>query len=98
MSPLAVINALIFGSAAAIGFGLTATAVVFAVLRGEQPSLDRELPVLLASCAWFWLLAAVAGASLYATLKKLWWWAWGQLAMCASVALVAFVYWPNSAG
>ncbi|HTE41073.1 MAG TPA: hypothetical protein VK629_09590 [Steroidobacteraceae bacterium] len=97
MSPLAVINALIFGSATAIGFGLTATAVVFAVLRSEQPALERELPVLLASCAWFWLLAGTAGASLYATLKKLWWRWWGQAVMGASLVLIAFVYWPKSA-
>jgi hypothetical protein len=95
MTPLAVLNALIFGSATAIGFGLTATAIVFAFLRGEQPSLERELPVLLASCAWFWLLAATSFASLFATLKKLWWLWWGQGAMWASLGLIALVYWPR---
>jgi hypothetical protein len=94
MSPLAVLTALIFGSAAAISFGLTATAIVFLILRGEQPELQRELPALLRSCAWFWLLGAVAGAALFGLLKQRSW-RWGaQAGMWAVLALIAFVYWP----
>ena len=94
MSPLAVLNALIFGSAAAIGFGLTATAVVFAILKSEEPELARELPRLVASCAWFWLLATASGASLYATLRRLSWRFWAQAGMWVALGLVVLVYWP----
>ena len=94
MNPLAFLTALVFGSAAAISFGLTATAVVFLILRGEQPELQRELPSLLRSCAWFLLLSAVAGAALVAALKHLRWRFAGQFAMWAVLALIAYVYWP----
>ena len=95
MRPLAVLMAMVFGSAAAISFGLTATVVVFLVLRGEQPELRQELPSLLQSCAWFWLLSTVAGAALYSTLRRLRWRMAAQFAMCAVVAMIAIHYWPD---
>jgi hypothetical protein len=95
MSPLAVLTALMFGSAAAISFGLTATAIVFLILRAEQPELQRELPSLLRSCAWFWLLAAASGAALIGVLKqRRWRWA-AQVGAWAVLALIAYVYWPG---
>lgn len=94
MRPLAVLTALVFGSAAAISFGLTATAVVFYVLSGEEPRLAEELPPLLRSCGWFLGLAGISGACLYATLKGLRWrWA-GQAAMWLFLAAIGWVYWP----
>jgi hypothetical protein len=96
MSPLAVLNALIFGSAAAIGFGLTATAVVFSILKSEQPERAREHTRLLVSCGWFWLLAATAGASLFATLRRAYWRHWAQAGMWIALTLIVFVYWPKT--
>ena len=95
MRPLAVLTALVFGSAAAVSFGLTATTAVFLILRAEQPELQRELPALLRSCAWFLLLTAVGGAALYTTIKadRRRWIAQG--AMWSTVALIAYVYWPT---
>jgi len=98
MTPLAVLTALVFGSATAIGFGLTATAVVFLVLRAEQPDLANELPQLLASCAWFWLLAGASGAGLFAALKVLWWRHLAQLGMWGVLVVIGYVYWPASGG
>lgn len=94
MRPLAVLTALIFGSAAAISFGLTATAIVFLVLSDEEPRLAEELPWLVRSCGWFLGLAAIAGACLYATLKELRWRWMGQAAMWLFLALIGWVYWP----
>lgn len=95
MRPLAVLIALIFGSSAAISFGLTATAVVFLVLGDDEPRLADELPALLRSCGWFLGLAAISGACLYATLKDLRWrWA-AQGAMWLFLGLIGWVYWPT---
>jgi len=95
LRPLAVLTALIFGSAAAISFGLTATAVVFLVLGSEEPRLADELPSLIRSCGWFLVLAGVSGTALYATLKELKWrWA-GQAAMWLSLVLIGWVFWPT---
>jgi hypothetical protein len=95
LRPLAVLTALVFGSSAAISFGLTATTIVFFVLRVEQPQLDRELPSLVRSCLCFLALAAVSGGCLYATLKDLRWRNAGQAGMWIAVTLVAYAYWPK---
>ena len=95
MGPLAVLTAIVFGSAAAISFGLTATLVVFAVLQGEQPQLAHELVPLLRSCLWFVALAAVSGAALYSALKQRTWSNWAQGAMWCAIGVVGLVYWPR---
>ena len=45
MRPLAVLNAIVFGSAAAITFGLSAVVVIFLILRGVIRSCASEFPV-----------------------------------------------------
>jgi hypothetical protein len=95
LRPIAAVTALIFGSSAAISFGLTATAIVFLFLQGEQPSLARELPILLRGCAGFWAMSAVSGACLYATLKELRWQVGGQVAMWLAVVAIGYAYWPK---
>jgi len=95
VSPLAVLTAIVFGSAAAISFGLTATLIVFAVLQGEQPQLARELGTLWRNCLWFIALAAVSGGALYALLKHRVWWGWAQGALWAGVVIVGAVFWPR---
>ena len=69
MRPLAVLNAIVFGSAAAITFGLGGVLVIFLVLQGQYPQMRAEFPVLVRSSALFALLAAVSGASLLGMLK-----------------------------
>ncbi len=64
MRPLAVLNAIIFGSAAAITFGLLGVVVIFLVLKGSNPAMGSEFPALLRSSGVFLVLAAVSGASL----------------------------------
>jgi hypothetical protein len=95
MGPLAVLTAIVFGSAAAISFGLTATLVVFAVLQGEQPQLAHELAPLLRSCLWFIALAAVSGTALYSALKQRTGSGWAQGAMWFAIGVVGLVYWPR---
>jgi NhaP-type Na+/H+ or K+/H+ antiporter len=95
MRPTAVLIAIVFGSAVAIGFGLITTGVVFAVLRAEHPELAHELRTLVASCLWFAGLGAISGAALYATLKHLRWRAYAQAATVLMLLAVGFAYWPK---
>ena len=95
MRPLAVLNAIVFGSAAAITFGLLGVVVIFLVLKGSNPAMDHEFPALLRSSAAFLVLAAVSGASLFGLLKTLKWRWWAQAAMWAAVAGMALLYWPE---
>ncbi len=95
MRPLAVLNAIVFGSAAAITFGLGGVLVIFLVLQGQYPQMRAEFPVLVRSSALFALLAAVSGTSLLGMLKgKPWRWV-AQSAMWLVVAGIAAIYWPR---
>jgi hypothetical protein len=95
MRPLAVLNAIVFGSAAAITFGLAGVLVIFLVLKGSNPEMGDEFPALLRSSALFAALAAVSGASLFSMLKTLRWRWIAQAAMWSVVAGIALLYWPR---
>lgn len=95
MRPLAVLNAIVFGSAAAITFGLTGVVVIFLVLKGSNPAMNTEFPALLRSSGAFAVLAAISGASLWGLLKQLAWRWWAQAAMWTAVAGMALLYWPE---
>jgi hypothetical protein len=95
MRPIAVLNAIIFGSAAAITFGLLGVVVIFLVLKGSNPALSDEFPALLRSSAVFLVLAGVSGASLLSLLKMLKWRWLAQLAMWVTLAGIVALYWPE---
>lgn len=92
MRPLAVLNAIVFGSAAAITFGLCGVLIIFLVLQGRHPEMRGELPALVRSGALFALLAAVSGASLFAMLKRLHWRWWAQTAMWLVIGVITLLY------
>lgn len=95
MRPLAVLNAILFGSAAAITFGLCAVLVIYLVLQGRHPQLATEFGSLLRSSGMFAALSIVSGLSLYSSLKGLnWRWA-AQIAMWVAVAVTVAFYWPR---
>jgi hypothetical protein len=95
MRPLAVLNAIVFGSAAAITFGLGGVLVIFLILQGQYPQMRAEFPVLIRSSGLFALLAAVSGASLLGMLKgRPWRWV-AHAAMWLVVVSIAAIYWPR---
>ncbi|MBL8265529.1 hypothetical protein [Steroidobacter sp.] len=96
MRPIAVLNAIVFGSAAAISFGLLGVVVIFLFLKGSNPALSSEFPALLRSSAVFLVLATVSGASLLSLLKTLKWRWLAQAAMWVVLAGIAALYWPAS--
>jgi len=95
MRPLAVLNAIVFGSATAITFGLCGVLVIFLVLRGRHPELANEFVPLTRSAVLFILLTAVSGFSLFATLKGLRWRLIAQAAMWFTIAATVALYWPR---
>lgn len=94
MRPLAVLNAIVFGSATAISFGLCGVLVIFLILKGTHPELGNEFVPLARSAALFILLTAVSGSSLFATLQGLRWRLIAQGAMWFTLAATVAVYWP----
>lgn len=95
MRPLAVLTAIVFGSATAIAFGLGAVLLIFIVLRDEHPRLASEFGPLLRSAGAFLALAACSGVSLYATLQELTWRWIAQGAMWFTLAALGWLYWPD---
>lgn len=95
MRPLAVLNAILFGSAAAITFGLCAVLIIYLVLLGRHPQLGEELIPLLRSSGMFAALSVASGLSLYGTLKRLNWRWTAQLAMWITLGLTIAFYWPR---
>jgi hypothetical protein len=93
MRPLAVLNAIIFGSATAITFGLCGVLIIFLILKGSHPELGYEFA---RSAGLFILMTAVSGSSLFATLKGLRWRLIAQGAMWFTLAATVAVYWPKS--
>jgi hypothetical protein len=95
MRPLAVLNAIVFGSATAITFGLLGVVVIFLVLKGSNPTMGDEFPALVRSSVAFAALAVVSGTSLWSLLKtRLWRW-WAQAAMWMALAGIVLLYWPE---
>mgnify|MGYP003577235208 CR=1 FL=1 len=95
MRPLAVLNAIVFGSAAAITFGLAGVLVIFLILQGQYPQMGAEFPVLVRSSAVFALLAGVSGASLLGMLKGRRWRWLAPGTMWLVVAGITAFYWPR---
>ena len=86
MRPLAVLNAIIFGSAAAITFGLLGVLVIFLLLSGRHPEMKAELPTLWRSALIFTALTVFSGASLLGVLRGL---KWRWAALFATLLLIA---------
>jgi hypothetical protein len=95
MRPFAVLNAILFGSATAITFGLGGVIVIFLVLKGRHPEMIGEFGPLLRSGAIFAILAGTSGASLFATLKQLPWRHIPQAAMWLCLIALVSLYWPR---
>jgi len=95
MRPFAVLNAIVFGSAAAITFGLGGVIVIFLVLKDRHPVMLGEFGPLLRSGAAFAALAVAAGFSLRATLKERPWRHAVQAAMWLCLLAIVILYWPR---
>lgn len=95
MRPLAVLNAIVFGSATAITFGLVGVLMIFLVLQGEYPQMRAEFPVLVRSSALFAVLAGVSGASLLGMLQDRRWRWLAHAGMVLVIAGITAIYWPR---
>ena len=95
MRPFGVLNAILFGSAAAITFGLFAVLFIYLVLQGRHPQLAAEFGPLMRSGGLFAVLSVASGLSLYATLKSVHWRHVAQSAMWLALFATTALYWPR---
>jgi hypothetical protein len=95
MSPLAVLTAIILGSAVTITIGLAMVIVVFLTMGGEYPALAREYPSLLKSFLLFLILALISGYAFIGTLRRRRWLWLAQAGTWLTIAALAAHYWPK---
>lgn len=95
MKPLAVILAIITGSAVALAVSLAMTAIVFLLLPEYGARLAPERAPLLTGLAWSWCLVALAGGSLIGELRGARWRIACQIVLLLALAAIAWRYWPR---
>jgi len=95
MGPLGFLTGVVLGSAASIAAVLLMVLVIFLVVSSDHPSLLEEYRPLVRAVILFGLLAVVAGAAFVGLQKhRTWRWA-AQGLMWATLAAIAWSYWPS---
>jgi len=94
LRPLAVLLAIILGSAVAIAVSLTMTGVVFLFLGEYAARLAPERLPLLKGLAGAWLLSLLAATALYGELRARHWRRLPQLLLLLVLAGLGWRYWP----
>src|ERR1700761_8815470 len=97
MRPFTVLIGIVLGSAASITFGFSAVLVVFFVLKGEHPDLERDLPRLLVTFLAFVALTPAGGGSFFGQANGRPWRGWAHVATPLGLCSVIFLYWPKRA-
>ncbi len=94
MRPMAVLIAIIMGSAIALTVSLTMSAIVFMLLPEYSARLASERLPLMRALLWGWSLASVAGVSFVGELRG-WRWRYAtQVLLAAMLVTLGWVYWP----
>jgi hypothetical protein len=88
LGPLAILTAIVTGSAVAIEFGLASVWIIFWLLRAESDEVASELGRMGWYCLAFMVLSAASGAAMYSMMKGLSWRWRAQATMWSLVALV----------
>ncbi len=95
MRPLAVLIAIVTGSAVSLAVGLLMTGTVLLFMTAEQDRLVAERGPLLQAILLFTLLSAASGTALYGELRLRQWRFGAMAAMVAVLGLAIWTYWPR---
>lgn len=95
MSPLAVITAIVLGSAVTITLGLAMVLAVFLILGSEYARPVLELRRLLVTLGLFFVLAGVAATAFRGVMYTRPWRYGAQAAMWLTVLVLGYYYWPR---
>ncbi len=94
MKPLAVLLAIVMGSAVALAVSLGMTGIVFLLLPEYSARLAGEHAPLLKGLAWSWSLALASAAAFVGEVKNARWRRPMQLLTALILALLAWRFWP----
>jgi hypothetical protein len=94
MGPLGFLTGVVLGSAVSIAGVLAMVLIVFLAVSSDHPALVQEYGPLLRAVVLFAVLAGVAGLAFTGLqTNRPWRWA-AQGAMWATLAAIAWSYWP----
>lgn len=95
MTPLAVVIAIVFGSAVTITVGLAMVLIVLLVASSDQAEFGRDLLPLLSSFGLFLVLSFLGGGALVWEFKQHARRFWAQGLMWLWVLVLSYHYWPK---
>jgi hypothetical protein len=95
MRPLAVLIAIVTGSAVSLAVGLLMTGAVLLFMTAEQDRFVTEKGPLLQAILLFTLLSGFSGAALYGELRRRQWRLGAMAAMVAMLGVAVWTYWPR---
>ena len=95
MRPLAVLLAIVTGSAVSLAVGLLMTGAVLIFMSAESERFVTEKGPLLQAILLFTLLSAVSGAALYGELRTRHWRLGAMAGMVAMLGVAIWTYWPR---
>ena len=93
--PLAVLLAIVTGSAVSLAVGLLMTGAVLLFMTDKAARFVTEKGPLLQAILLFTLLSAVSGLALYGELRARRWRFGAMAAMVAMLGVTVWVYWPR---
>ena len=96
MRPLAVLIAIVTGSAVSLAVGLLLTGIVLLFMPAHTDRFVAEKGPLLQAILLFTLLSAASGTALYGELRGRQWRLGAMAAMVAMLGEAVWTYWPRS--
>jgi hypothetical protein len=95
MQPLTVLTGILFGSSAAIAFGLAVSTFVSLAVARDAPALASELGALWRQTLVFLGLAGVCACGFLGLVKHTPWRWYAQAAMWVGLSATVAFYWPS---
>ncbi len=96
MRPLAVLIAIVTGSAVSLAVGLLMTGAVLLFMPANAERFVAETRPLLQAILLFTLLSAASGAALYGELRLRQWRLGAMAGMVAMLGVTVWTYWPRA--
>ncbi|MEJ0039408.1 MAG: hypothetical protein WDO68_25740 [Gammaproteobacteria bacterium] len=96
MRPLAVLIAIVTGSAVSLAVGLLMTGAVLLFMPAHSDRFVAETGPLLQAILLFTLLSAASGAALYGELRSRHWRLGAMAGMVAMLGVAVWTYWPRA--
>ena len=95
MRPLAVLIAIVTGSAVSLAVGLLMTGAVLLLMPAHTEQFVAERGPLLQAILLFTLLSGASGAALYGELRRRQWRLGAMAGMVAMLGVAVWTYWPR---